>query len=680
MGVLISKPIPAFNSPVENPITSPIVKIVTGPFPETMSLGFRFSGAGTKDADLLELMNQILYNGKAGLIDLDLVQKQKVLAANCYPLIYKDYSAHIFSADPKEGQKLEDLKTLLMAEIEKVKKGDFPDWLLPAIISNLKLQETITFENNNGRANAFVESFILGQPWANSVNHIDRLSKITKQDVVDFAKKNYGDNYVVVYKRTGMDTTVKKVDKPEIHPVETNRNEQSPFLKNLINTPADVIEPKFIDYSKDIQQFSVRKMIPAFYNQNTENKTFSLYFLLDMGSNNNKKLPIAIQYLPFLGTSKYSPEQMQQEFYKLACNFGVFNSEDRVYVYLNGLTENSEKALALFESLLSDAKPNPVALTNLMGDILKKRSDAKLDKNTILWEAMSDYAKYGPKSPFTNILSEKELKSLKPEELTDLVKSLTSYQHRILYYGSMGQDYLSALLDKYHKTPAQLKPVPAETKFEELMMPSNKVFAVNYDMTQAEILLVSKSEAYYKNLTPGIKLFNEYFGAGMSSIVFQELRESKALAYSVASYYIEATRLDRSNYIESYIGAQVDKLPEAMDGLFGLMKSMPESEMSFNAAKKSVIENICSTRITKTAILFNYEQAKRLGLDHDIRKDIYEKVTDMKMDDVKRFHSEHMSTKNYTILILGNQKLIDQKVLEKYGPVKWLTLEEIFGY
>jgi len=680
MGALISKPVPTFSPPVENPITSPIVKNVTGPFPETMSLGFRFAGAGTKDADLLELTNQILYNGKAGLIDLDLVQKQKVLAANCYANIMKDYSSHVFSADPKEGQKLEELKTLLLAEIEKVKKGDFPDWLLPAIISNMKLQETKTYENNGGRANAFAESFIKEQPWSSTVNHIERLSKITKQDIVDFAKNNYGNNYVVVYKHTGTDTTVRKVEKPIIHPVETNRNEQSPFVKKLISTPTDVIEPKFLDYAKDIQQFSVRKNIPVFYNQNTEDKTFSLFYLLDMGSNNNKKLPVAIQYLPFLGTSKYSPEQLQQEFYKLASTFGVFNSEDRVYVYLSGLTENSEKSLILFESLLNDAKPNPTALNNLAGDILKKRSDAKLDKNTILWEAMSNYAKYGPKSPFTNILSEKELKALKPEELTEIIRSLTSYQHRILYYGSMNQNDLKVMLDKCHKTPEQLKPVPAETKFEELLTLSDKVFAVNYEMTQAEILFVSKSEAYYSNLTPAIKLFNEYFGAGMSSIVFQELRESKALAYSVSSVYAEAKRLDKANYILSYIGAQADKLPEAMDGLFELMKSMPESDVAFSAAKKAVLENICSSRITKTGILFNYEQAKKLGLDHDIRKDIYEKVTDMKMADVKRFHSEHMSRKNYTIAVLGNQKLIDQKVLEKYGPVKWLTLEEIFGY
>ncbi len=142
MGTPISKPVPAFNPPVEDPITAPVVKNVTGPFPETMMMGFRVPGAGTNEADLLELMNQILYNSKAGLIDLDIVQKQKALNASCYNMTLKDYSAHIFSADPKEGQKLEDLVKLLLGEIERVKKGDFPDWLLPAIINNMKLQET----------------------------------------------------------------------------------------------------------------------------------------------------------------------------------------------------------------------------------------------------------------------------------------------------------------------------------------------------------------------------------------------------------------------------------------------------------------------------------------------------------------------------------------------------------
>jgi len=679
MGKLISKPVPVFDPPAEDPILSPIIKHVTGPFPETMTLGFRLPGAGTREANLMELMNGILYNGKAGLIDLDIVQKQKALAASCYNMTLNDYSAHIFTAEPKEGQKLEDLTKLLLSEIEKIKKGDFPDWLLPSVISNMKLEETKTYESNSGRVNAFVGSFIENRSWDKTVNRIQELSKITKQEIIEYANKHYGNNYVVVYKHTGLDSGIAKVNKPEIHPIETNRESQSGFMKKIINMPAQTIEPKFIDYNKDIQRFSVRKNIPLFYTGNTESKTFTMYYILDMGSNNNKKLPIAIQYLPYLGTSRYTPEQLQQEFYKLACSFGVFNSADQSYVYLSGLSENLEKGVALFENLLNDAKPNPDALKNLSSDILKKRADAKKDKNSIL-EAMFSYAKYGSRSPLTSVLAEKELKLLKPEELTSLIKSITSYEHRILYYGSMSGNEVVSILDKNHIAPAALKPLPAEEKFEELATPANKIFAVDYDMTQVEILLVSKSEAYYKDLTSRIKLFNEYFGGSMSSIVFQELRESKALAYSVYSDYLEAKRIDKANYIESYIGAQADKLPEALEGLMGLMKSMPESNGNFLVAQKAVLENIRSSRITKTGILFNYEQAKKLGLDHDIRKDIYEDVQHMRMADVKRFHSEHIGDKNYTITVLGNKKLIDQKVLEKYGPVKWLSLEEIFGY
>ncbi len=293
---------------------------------------------------------------------------------------------------------------------------------------------------------------------------------------------------------------------------------------------------------------------------------------------------------------------------------------------------------------------------------------------------MSSYAKYGTKSPFTHRLSEKELKALKPAELIDIIKSLSTYQHRVLYYGSMNGTEVVDILNRNHKAPEILKPLPPEQKFEELATPTNKVFAVDYDMTQAEILLVSKSESYYKDLASKIKVFNEYFGGGMSSIVFQELRESKALAYSVSSNYAEAGRIDKSNYVTAYIGAQADKLPEAMAGMLDLMRSMPESNLTFLSAQKAVLENIRSSRITKTAILFNYEQAKKLGLTYDIRKDIYENALHMKMADVKRFHSEHVSNKEYTIAVLGNKKLLDQKVLEKYGPVKWLTLEEVFGY
>ena len=399
-----------------------------------------------------------------------------------------------------------------------------------------------------------------------------------------------------------------------------------------------------------------------------------------MGNNHNKKLGLALSYLEYLGTSKLTPAQVQQEFYKTGCSFNVSSSEDQIYVTLTGLSENLEKGLALFENVLSDAQPNADALKNLIDDVLKKRGDNKLSKNVILWSGMYNYGVYGESNPFTNILSETELKNIKPEELIAIIKDLNSYQHRILYYGSNTPEELTNLLNKYHKVPKTLKPLPQETLYTELPNTKGKVYVVDYDMKQVEIIMLSKSEAYNPALAPQISVFNEYFGSGMSSIVFQELREAKGLAYTAYGNYRTPARPDRSNYIISFIGTQYDKLPEATSGMYDLLNNMPESEKHFNNAKISIVERIRSERITKAAILFNYERAKKMGLTYDIRKDIYEKVPAMTLDDVKNFQKKYLKDKNYTLLILGKKDNLNVEALKKFGEIQYLNLKDIFGY
>ena len=50
------------------------------------------------------------------------------------------------------------------------------------------------------------------------------------------------------------------------------------------------------------------------------------------------------------------------------------------------------------------------------------------------------------------------------------------------------------------------------------------------------------------------------------------------------------------------------------------------------------------------------------------------------MDDLQAFHNEHISGNEYTILVLGNKEELDIDALEEYGEVKFLTLEDVFGY
>ena len=172
-------------------------------------------------------------------------------------MILNDYSMHGFYGSPKQGQSLEEVKELLLSEIEKVKSGDFPDWLIPAIINDLKLERIKQYESNNGRAGDFVEAFITDVSWEWFTNGINSMSQITKQDIVDFANANYTNNYVLVNKRNGEDKSVMKVTKPKITPVDVNRTSQSDFLTSIMEEDVNEIEPVFLDFETDIQKSNI---------------------------------------------------------------------------------------------------------------------------------------------------------------------------------------------------------------------------------------------------------------------------------------------------------------------------------------------------------------------------------------------------------------------------------------
>lgn len=680
-GSMPSKPVAPYTFKKEAPITKKIVKEVIGPDAANLAMAWRFQGSDSRDADMITLINLLLSNGRAGLLDLNLNQQQKVLGSGAYAYVLKDYSTHILFGEPKEGQKLEDVEKLLYSQLELLKKGDFPDWLMSAVITDLKLQKTKELESNASRAMAFVDAFVNDTKWQQSVNLVERLSKITKQDVISFVEKNYTpENYVVVYKRVGEDNNIQKVEKPSITPVEVNKDDQSPFVKNILSAvPAD-IQPKFIDYDKDIVKTTLNANIRLIYNQNTENQLFDLYYVFDMGTNNDKLLPVAIDYIPYLGTSKMTPAEVQQEFYKLGCSFNVFNSNTETWVSLSGLNENFDKATQLFETVLNDPKVDEESLKNLVSDILKKRSDAKQEKRTILQKMLVSYAKYGPVNPMTNILSEEELNKLTTARIAELIRSLTGYEHQVLYYGPKLVGDVKESLNKNHKIPAAgLKPVPASVVFKPLTF-DNTVYVVDYDMKQAEIVILSEGEMFNATTVPIINMYNEYFGGGMSSVVFQDLRESKALAYSCYSSYRNPTDPKLPAYNFSYIGSQADKLAEAMAGMTSLLNNVPKSDVSFNAAKEMIVQNIKTDRIDKADILFNYINAEKFGLKTDIRKDIFSKVATMTFNDVKAFQDAKIKNKPSGFLILGKKDNLDIKVLGKYGTVKYLTLKDIFGY
>jgi predicted Zn-dependent peptidase len=377
--VMQSKPVPELKVAPEQPITQPIVKEVIGLEAANVEIAFRLPGANTKDVAIAELMEFLLTNGKAGLIDLNLVQQQKVLKAGSYIDTYTDYGMLRLYGTPKEGQTLEEVRDLLLEQVNKVKAGDFEDWLLEATINNFKLNEYYQNQEYRYVAQILLFSFINGVDWKDEVAKIDFQSGLTKQDIIDFCNKYLNDNYAIVYKREGQPND-KKIDKPSITPIATNRDNESQYLAAMKESKAVPLEPVFLDYTKDLTQLKTKNNLPILYKQNTLNPIFSLYYVFEMGSAHDKALGTAFNYLGYLGTSTKTAEEIKSELYKLACTFNTVATNDRVYVYVSGLSTNFEAALNLLEERLNDAKADMETYQNLVVDQLKSRADAKLNQ------------------------------------------------------------------------------------------------------------------------------------------------------------------------------------------------------------------------------------------------------------------------------------------------------------
>jgi predicted Zn-dependent peptidase len=661
--------------PKEDPIEKPVVREVFGPDAESLNMAFRFKGDSTEDKKYVTLISMILNNSAAGLIDLNLVQQQKILAGGSYPQFFVDYGVHSFWANPREGQSLESVKDLLMGEIEKLKIGDFDDWLIKAVINDLRLQTIGMQEYYQNRTYLLNDAFQNNEKWIDQVKFLDDLDKITKDQLVKFANDNYRDNYVVVYKRKGTDKNMVKVPKPKITPININRKDQSEFFTELSKNKPESIKPVFIDFRKEIARKELKPGVDFFYIPNKTNELFELIYIIDMGKSNNKNLEQAIRYLPFVGTDKYTPAQIQQEFYKLGVRFNVFASDERSYVVISGLDKSLEQATGLLEHLLTHAKADTSSYSKYIDGVLKERSNNKMNMDFILHVALNNYGKYGKNSAFTDILQEKEMRSLNPDNLTGLVKELGTYKHKILYYGKTGMDNAITIVSKQHPITEQPKEYTIATKYPEADFLSKQVYFVDYDMVQTNFLWVDKSGIFDSLLLPQVSLYNSYY----SNIVFQEIREARGLAYSAGTWIQTPTKKDRSFFVSSYVATQADKLNDATATLNSLMTNLKEDERQFNLAKETILNRIETERIIKTNIFWTYLNNLDKGIINDNRKDIYDKVKAMNMADLKSFLEKHQ-TRNYTLLVVGKKGSVDEKILRSLGNFKELSLQEVFNY
>lgn len=674
-GAISYKELPKKTPIIEKPLTEIVERTVKSPTTPRTQLAWRTDSYGSREAILADIIANILSNrGEAGLLDLNINQTQRMLWAQAFSVGLKEYGYFSIVAVPKEMQTLNEAKEMVLEQIELLKKGDFPDWMLPAIINDFKLQRMKALETADGLATNLYDTYIKGRTWEQELSEMDEYSTVTKQEVVDFSNEFFKDNYVIINKEKGVNDKLLRVDNPGITPIKINREAQSEFLQEIVSEKTGDIQPEFIDYQKEIKTTAVKDKKLNFV-KNNYNDIAQVHFIFPFGSDHDRDLGISTQILQYLGTEKLSPEDLKKEFFKIGISNDFKTNADQLLISLSGLEENLEQGVELLQHWMHNVQPDQEIYNQFVETILENREAVKKDKNRIM-TALTNYTKLGEFSRFTDIISKEELESTNVEVFTDRMKKLFDYPYQVFFYGKNFENFTN-YIEKYIET-ASLQ-IPEPKKYPEPETKGN-VYFMNYDMVQMEMSKIGRGNEVNTANFGKINVFNEYFGRGLSSIVFQEIRESKSLAYSAYVSYAANSESGHPDYITTYIGTQPDKLQIAVDTMSELMSELPEVTTQFENARNAALKQIASTRITRTTIFFNTLRLKKIGISHDFRKDIYQQIQSLRFDDVKQFYQTDIKPVHFNTAIIGKRENLNMEAVNQMGEFKELTLKDIFGH
>ncbi len=649
---------------------------------ESVAIAWPIEGAKSEGRLVGALLSSVLSNGgNCGLLDTNLLQEQKVLDAWGGVEYLADAGIAIMMGEPKQGQSLEEVRDLLLAEVAKLRNGEFDSDLLKAIIANYRRGEMAELESNFARAYKMEAAFINGLDWKDVATELDRAADITKEDVIAWANKNMpADGYCVVYKRQGEDKSQKKIDKPSITPISANRDAQSDYLLAIQQSEVAPIAPVFVDYERDLGRTKLDSGIEVLYKHNTTNELFNLTYLYDFGTTTVKSMALAADYFELLGTAEKSAEEIQRELYDLACSFSINVGAMQTTISISGLNENMERAMRIVDDYMTNVEGNNDVLREVKRDAVQQRTNAKASQQEN-FRALQNYCLYGSDYIRSLVMSSKELQRVSSEELLANIKQLSKVKHRVLYYGPQSITDLVGSLYSAHAVGDDLIDLKSEPIPTKAVTKPNVLFA-QYDAKQVYYMQYScrAEDKFNIENSPVGNLYNNYFSGGMNSVVFQEMREARGLAYSAYSYLAKGRVPQHPYYFYAFIATQNDKVEQAVKAFDDIIENMPRSEQAFELAKSGILANLESQRITKSLILWHYLEYEKFGLKEDINKTIYEGIQSLTLDDVVKFQQEFIKGRPYSYCILGDKHDLDMKYIRSLGKVKFLSQEEIFGY
>ncbi len=393
--------------------------------------------------------------------------------------------------------------------------------------------------------------------------------------------------------------------------------------------------------------------------QMKEIETVSIGVFIKTGSRNEdikiNGISHFLEHMAFKGTKKRSAKQIAEEFEGIGGYINAFTSREKTVYYVKVLKEYAEFAVEFLADILQNSMFDK--------EEIKKESEVILQELAMTIDTPDDIVfDYFQETAFPNqalgrsILGiEKNIRKFSSADFIKYIEKHYSYENMVISAcGNIKKEDLTKWVTKYF---TKLSKNAIETAEKSLYV--GGFFKKEKKLEQVNYLLGFKGVSYHDKKYYDAQILSMILGGGMSSRLFQELRENHGLAYSV---YAFNSCFEDSGIFGIYGGTTPDKCEKMINSISNEIKKICDKiedvelervKTQFCASLKMAKESTSSRmqKLGSDILLFNKTYSD---------EDIVEKFKHITKKDITKIAQQIFSSKPTTAMI-GKVKKIEEK-------------------
>jgi len=579
-------------------------------------------------------------------------------------------------------QSTENAKSLVMKEVDRIKTGDFSEEAFNSLKLEQKRNYEKALENIDSRAQKMLSIFSEGKSWNDYLGEINKIDALTKEDIVKVANTYFTENYLEITKKTG--TYPKdKLTKPDFAPiVPKNREAKSDYARSLDQMETLKANPRFIDFTKDAKSVQLAPKVMLYTTPNQVNDIFTLNLEFGKGTLESNKIEPMSSYLSLLGTDSLTFNQFREKLQGLGSTLNFEAGTDKFVIKLSGFDPNFDETLALLGHFMSNVKADQKKIKQVV-DATKINRKAEVESPDNEATALLDKIRYGNQSEYLNRLTMSEVKRLKGEDLLTEFKILTKVACDMHYCGNSPSEVVAEKIKKSVAVSEMTLSSQTPLYLELKNVDAPTIYFINAPKASQSIVTGYMPGGINPDATSRFTaiLFNNYFGWNMGSLIFQQIREFRSLAYRAnATYRLSAyCHRDKKGQFTAMLSTQCDKTTDAFSVLDSLIKEMPVLSERVENAKQAVVNEALNDYPSFRDLSSRISYLKKQGYESDPNQALVETVGGMDIQDIVDFYTKNIKGRTMVYMVVGNRAKINMDKLATFGKIIEVKPKEIFN-